>query len=84
MKNERAIQILDSANCGDYKDTDLMREARQKGIEALRKQIPTRTGTTKTGAPICPCCNRFLDRHEQKHGNIDIPYCKWCGQAIKW
>lgn len=35
---------------------------------------------------ICPNkdCRRLIERREQSHGNIDIPCCKWCGQALEW
>lgn len=36
---------------------------------------------------ICPYCQRFLHRYEQSlesHGSIEIPHCKWCGQALDW
>lgn len=52
--------------------------------EAIEKQIPKTPGTTKTMARTCPNCYRFIDRHEEMHGNIDIPCCKWCGQALDW
>lgn len=53
-------------------------------IDALEKQIPTKPRKSGAGADLCPHCNRFIDRHEGRHGNIDIPHCKWCGQAIDW
>lgn len=34
--------------------------------------------------PVCPVCNKFIKKHEQSHGNIVIPHCKWCGQKIDW
>lgn len=34
--------------------------------------------------PVCPVCNKFIKKHEQSHGNITIPHCKWCGQKIDW
>ena len=52
--------------------------------KALEKQIPTKPNLSGTRATVCPSCNRFIDRHEQKHGNIDILCCKWCGQALDW
>ena len=52
--------------------------------KAFLCRTPTNPGRTRSDATLCPNCNRFLDRHEQRHGNIDIPYCKWCGQAIDW
>ena len=35
---------------------------------------------------VCPNpnCNKFVQRNEQSHGKIDIPYCKWCGQKFDW
>lgn len=34
--------------------------------------------------PVCPACNKFVKKHEQSHGKIVIPHCKWCGQALYW
>lgn len=33
---------------------------------------------------ICPNCNVFIEKNERAHGNIDIPFCKWCGQKLDW
>lgn len=52
--------------------------------EALKKQTPRKPNLSGNHSYLCPNCNRFLDRHEQAHGNIDIPYCKWCGQKLDW
>lgn len=56
--------------------------------EALGKQIkkkPKLSTAKSTVCPnLCPNCGRFIDMHEQKHGNIEIPCCKWCGQALDW
>lgn len=84
MKIERAIQILDPTHREHYESIDPVNEACRMGMEALKRQMPTKPGKTGTGATICPNCMRFLDRNEKKHGNIDIPHCKWCGQAINW
>lgn len=53
-------------------------------IQAAERAVPEKMRTTETGATVCPCCNRFIERHEQSHGNLDIPHCKWCGQTIDW
>lgn len=57
---------------------------KQAIIDALKKAVPTKPNNSETRAPLCPFCNRFIDRKEHKHGNIDIPHCKWCGQALNW
>lgn len=33
---------------------------------------------------ICPNCQKFISRNEHAHGNLDIRFCKWCGQAFSW
>ena len=53
-------------------------------IWAANRVVPKKPEITSTKATVCPCCDRFIDRHEQSHGNLDIPHCKWCGQAINW
>ena len=53
--------------------------------EAEEKQIPKKPHDTEGGMFFtCPNCRRFLTRREHAHGNIDIPYCKWCGQRLDW
>lgn len=53
--------------------------------DLLEKQIPMGTKKSDSGMfYICPSCNKFLERNEQSTGNIDIPYCKWCGQKLLW
>lgn len=53
--------------------------------EALKKQIAQKPERSDSGMfYICPSCQRFIERNEQSHGNIDIPFCKWCGQALDW
>lgn len=53
---------------------------------ALEKQIPKKPKVVGLGvsSTVCPCCNKFVNKHEKKHGNITIPRCKWCGQALDW
>ena len=55
--------------------------------EAEEKQIPKKP--ERDGGSIffrCPNfqCRKSLTRREHAHGNVDIPYCKWCGQALDW
>ena len=54
----------------------------QKAAEYRIPKMPQRSGSGMFF--ICPGCQRFIDRREWAHGNIDIPYCKWCGQALDW
>lgn len=84
MTNERAAEILDPNHREHYESIEPVNEACRMGMEAIKKQIPTSPKKSNAGADLCPCCDRFLERREQKHGNLDIPYCKWCGQAIDW
>lgn len=47
------------------------------------KQIPKKPKRSgKYG--VCPNCSKLIERYEQKHGNIEIPHCKWCGQKLNW
>ena len=56
----------------------------ETAINALEKQIPKKPIYSGGHEYICPNCNRFTRKREQQHGNIIIPYCKWCGQALGW
>ena len=52
---------------------------------AMNKEVPKKPELTESRRfGICPNCERLLSRREQPHGLIDIPRCKWCGQAIDW
>lgn len=54
-------------------------------IHAIDLTIPKKVPHSDSGAyGVCPCCERFIERFEQSHGNIEIPHCKWCGQALDW
>lgn len=54
-------------------------------ISALLKQVPAKAKRSESGLYyICPVCNKFIERNESAHGNIDIPFCKWCGQKLEW
>lgn len=79
---ESAIRILEQTP--EVVSASDMAEAKSIAVAAIRKQIPTPPGRSSSGATLCPSCNRFMDRHEQRHGKLDIPHCKWCGQAIDW
>ena len=67
-----------------YATVDYMTEEDYKFVEAaVQKQTPQRPA--KPGRySVCPSCNRFVFQHERTHGNLDIPFCKWCGQALDW
>lgn len=53
--------------------------------KALDKQIPKKSQKSESGMfYICPTCSKFINRREKSHGNINIPHCKWCGQALEW
>lgn len=54
-------------------------------IDAVKKQIPTVAMKSDSGSYyICPSCMKLIEHYEISHGNIEIPYCKWCGQRIDW
>ena len=59
---------------------DLMRAWNRRMHSEPKKPEPSESGCYY----ICPSCNKFILRREKSHGNIDIPHCKWCGQALDW
>lgn len=85
MTNEEAIKTIKLAIAEVEWDYAV---AFEKTIEALKKQTPTKPKHEAINklnyAYICPACNKFIFKNEQSHGNIDIPYCKWCGQKLDW
>ena len=53
--------------------------------EAIKKQIPQKPKLLSSGEFYsCPNCDIIIRKNEPSHGNIDIPRCKWCGQALDW
>lgn len=60
-------------------------EALDMAVEALENRIPKRPNHNRGSSfYICPNCNKLIRKNEQSHGKIDIPHCKWCGQALDW
>ena len=56
----------------------------ETAMEALDKLVAKKPIYSGGHEYICPNCNRFIRKREHQHGNIIIPYCKWCGQALDW
>ena len=57
----------------------------ETAVEALKKQIPQKPKLLSSGEFYsCPNCDIVIRKNEPSHGNIDIPHCKWCGQALDW
>lgn len=82
-----------TANGSNYKnDAAFIAHARQDipvllaEIERLSKRdSPLMPQMSDSGAFfICPNCDKLIEKHERAHGNIIIPHCKWCGQALDW
>lgn len=84
MNAQEALEIIryevdEEGHCG-YIENEL-----QVAMTALDKQIPKKPQKSESGMfYICPTCSKFINRREKSHGNIDIPHCKWCGQALEW
>lgn len=57
----------------------------QEALQVLAKQIPQKPKLLDSGEFYsCPSCDIVIRKNEPSHGNIDIPHCKWCGQALDW
>lgn len=53
--------------------------------EAIEKATPRRPKAITSGSfGVCPRCENLVSRYEEKTGNREIRYCKWCGQALAW
>lgn len=60
-------------------------EALEMAVEALENRIPKKP--MHSGGSVfyvCPNCYKLIRKNEHSHGKIDIPHCKWCGQALDW
>ena len=54
-------------------------------LRGLMTKLPQEAEKSDSGEYyICPCCKRLIEKNERAHGNIDIPFCKWCGQALEY
>jgi len=51
---------------------------------ATVEPVAVRPLKSEGGSDVCPNCNKFVQRYEQFHGKVEIPYCKWCGQRLDW
>ena len=83
MKIKEAIAILEA---GRYNEVKYL-EAKNLAVKALEMQTakPVEEPESMTNHwKVCPNCNHFVERYEQSHGRIEIPYCKWCGQKLDW
>ena len=89
MTNEEAIGTIEIAIAEvEWSYPMEYAVAFEKAIEALKTRIPMQpkqdTKQKYNFAYTCPACNKFISKNEQSHGNLDIPYCKWCGQKLDW
>ena len=99
MTYEKAKRIIDPKTTLEvYAETEYYRgfngvkqwkedvdEACELAATALEKRIakkPTKAADAKFY--VCPDCKRFIRKNERSHGKQNIPFCKWCGQALDW
>ena len=79
MRAEEAIEVLDklftclnssrcSSKCEQWEPVNIKRDALDRAIEALERDIPVSTGT----AGSCGNCGGAVEEH--------WGYCPWCGQ----
>ena len=62
-----------------------MKNALTVALKAMSRVIPVKLEKTDSGTfYICSNCKKIVKKNEQSHGNLNIPHCKWCGQAWDW
>lgn len=85
MIAETIIEILENVVRLNYLTED-EKIAIYEATNVMHKYVPKKPKVVGLGvsSTVCPCCNKFVNKHEKKHGNITIPRCKWCGQALDW
>ena len=54
----------------------------ESAVQRLTPKRPLASTSGRYG--VCPCCECLVSKYEHEHGNIVIPHCKWCGQALDW
>ena len=79
MRAEEAVNVLDklftclgsyrcSSKCEQWEPVNRKRDALERAIEALERDVPVSTGTAKS----CGYCGEAVEEHWD--------YCPWCGQ----
>ena len=79
MRAEEAVNVLDklftclsnsrcSSKCEQWEPVNIKRDALDRAIEALERDIPVSTGTAES----CGNCGGAVEEHWD--------YCPWCGQ----
>ena len=80
---EKALEFFKSITKAKVYSAEIIKHI-DLAIPALEKQLPYKP-LKSDGGVFCFCsCNRFISKREESHGNITIPYCKWCGQLFDW
>lgn len=80
LHNDGYCDRPDGARAFIYR-TDYARDAVDP---ATVEPIVVKPRKSDAGSSICPNCEHFIMQYEQSHGNITVPYCKWCGQRLDW
>ena len=79
MRAEEAVNVLDklftclgsyrcSSKCEQWEPVNLKRDALDRAIEALERDVPVSTGTAES----CGYCGEAVEKQWD--------YCPWCGQ----
>ena len=79
MRSEEAIEVLDklftclgsyrcSSKCEQWEPVNIKRDALDRAIEALERDVPVSTGIAET----CGNCGGVVEKQWD--------YCPWCGQ----
>lgn len=93
MPNEKIIEqlrsLIDEAKTHFTDDGDdlIFRDdaaALIMAIRAIERLTPRNPAISSGVYGVCPNCRRPVLQFEQAHDNIEIPHCKWCGQALDW
>lgn len=86
MTPQEAIEIIKIAKAEvEWEHPIDYAAAFDMAIEALERQKPKKIAEFHSGNYcICPNCQRLILRHRETHGNINISFCEWCGQALEW
>lgn len=91
MNNEEAKKILnpDGENvwrgAAEAGGVEVVAEACRVAVKAIDKQMPQHFELFN-GQCACPNCKALFGPNDvrRKLINWDMPYCKFCGQAIDW
>ena len=87
MTIEEAIKMLERIQDPEPYEPQITKsayDALQMGVDALKKQIPTKAVGTHYAHRRCPSCNHRIPSGGGSSSRRRDNWCNYCGQKIDW